>query len=202
MKLTEGSLSVEVDYKPSPNQYDRPQDTPEPRLIVLHTAECKEVSWAAENLQKWVAGPSRPKYASWHFAVDNDSITQSVDLNKAAFHTSRYVNYYSIGIEQAGSMYQSRAEWLDDYSRSVLENTAQLVAVLCARYHIPVQFVEGPDLKMWFEAEDGAWGISTHREATLGFNVIGGHRDPGVNYPMDWLLERVDQILAEHGLKF
>lgn len=192
-----GTLSVEVLWHPTPNHsaLKRP-----PRLIVLHSAECGESSNAAEALAKWGAGEGRPR-ASWHFAVDNDSITQSVAIDRASWHAGP-VNGYSIGIEQAGRARQSREQWFDDYSRAMLENTARLVALLCDTLTIGVGFVEGAELKRWHDEQQGAWGITTHREVSRGWRHKGGHTDPGEHYPIDWLLERVDSILSEAGLKY
>lgn len=190
-------MELECGYLATPNhsKLKRP-----PRLIVLHSAETGELSTIAEVLAGWVAGKARPR-ASWHFAVDNDSITQSVPLDRASWHAG-CVNGYSIGIEQAGRAAQSEAQWLDDYSKAVLENTARLIAWLTNEFTIPLGFVGPEELAARHKDDEGAWGITTHRAITEGFKVRGGHTDPGPHYPMEWVLQRADAILAEHGLKY
>ena len=191
------SMELEVGYKPTPNhsRLKRP-----PRLIILHSAETGELSTVAEALAGWVASKGRPR-ASWHFAVDNDSITQSVPLDRASWHAGQ-VNGYSIGIEQAGRARQTEAEWFDAYSKAVLDRTAHLIAWLSNEFTIPIGFVPAADLLDWHKREGGAWGISTHLEVTRAFKVRGGHTDPGKHYPMEWVLQRADEILTEHGLKY
>jgi N-acetyl-anhydromuramyl-L-alanine amidase AmpD len=191
-----GTLSVEVGWQPTPNWSVRKAET---RLIVLHSAECRECGDAAEALAIWGGGPDRPR-ASWHFAADNNSITQSVELDCAAWHAG-CVNHYSVGIEQAGTARQTREQWFDPYSLAMLHNVARLVALLCDKLTIPVAYIEADELADWHKREGGAWGITTHAQVSEAFKVRGGHWDPGPAYPIDWLLQRVDDILAEVGLK-
>ena len=153
----------------------------EVRLIVLHSAECSEVTQAAESLGSWLSGPSAPK-ASWHFAVDNNSITQSVELHDIAWHAGP-VNGYSVGIEQAGRASQTREQWLDPYSRAVLENTAKLIAVIAGMYDLPIEYCSNPKLP-------GARGICMHSDVTRAWQTKGGHTDPGKDYPLSFVLDR------------
>ena len=150
------------------------------RLIVLHSAECGEVATAAEALASWASGTGHPVGASWHFAVDCDSITQSVELNDIAWHAGT-VNGYSIGIEQAGRASQTTEQWNDDYSASMLANTAKLVAVIAGLYDIPIEHCT--DLH-----SPNATGICTHADVTKALAVKNGHWDPGPNYPIDKVL--------------
>jgi N-acetyl-anhydromuramyl-L-alanine amidase AmpD len=193
----DNELRLEVGWQPSPNHSKLKRA---PRLIVLHSAETGELNTVAEYLAGWVAGKARPR-ASWHFAVDNDSITQSVPLDRASWHAG-CVNGYSIGVEQAGRAKQTREQWLDDYGTALLENTARLIAWLCNEFTIPLAFVGPEELAAKHKSDGGAWGITTHLAVTQGFKVRGGHTDPGKHYPMEWVLARADAILAEHGLKY
>lgn len=150
------------------------------RLLVLHSAECGEVVTAAEALAKWAAGPWHPKGASWHFAVDCDSITQSVELDDIAWHAGP-VNAYSIGIEQAGRAAQTVEQWRDNYSASVLANTARLLAVLAGMYDLPLDHVANP-------RDPNARGVCTHADVTRAWKTKGGHTDPGESYPLEEVL--------------
>lgn len=158
-------------------------------LLVVHTAECAEVSSAAENLQAWTAGPQASR-ASWHYAVDNDSITQSVLEKDVAWHAGP-VNGFSIGIEHAGRASQSAADWDDAYSRAVLENSAKLAAEICARWNIPVTRLSAADLKAGQRR-----GITGHVDVTNGLTNGKGHTDPGPHFPWDRWLARVREHLA------
>lgn len=149
------------------------------RLIVLHSSEGGEVASGAEGLAAWAAGASHPHNASWHFAVDNDSITQSVLIEDIAWHAGP-VNGYSIGIEQVGKAGQTREQWLDSYSMNVLRNTARLVAVLAGMYDLLIEHVS-TDL-------GSARGVCTHHDVTQDLCGGKGHWDPGPNYPIDYVL--------------
>lgn len=156
-------------------------------LLVVHTAECAEVSTAAENLQAWTAGPQASR-ASWHYAVDNDSVTQSVLEKDIAWHAGP-VNAFSIGIEHAGRASQTAAEWADDYSRAVLENSAQLAAEICVRWSIPIARLTADDLKAGKRR-----GICGHVDVTNGLTGGKGHTDPGTSFPWDAWLARVREL--------
>lgn len=153
-------------------------------LVVIHSAECAEVSNAAENLAAWGGGPNANK-ASWRYAIDNDSITQSVLEKDVAWHAGP-VNNYSIGIEHAGRASQTAEQWADDYSLAMLERSAELVADICRRYSIPIRRLSAADLKRGERRE-----ICGHVDVTMGLAGGKGHVDPGPAFPWDWYLERV-----------
>lgn len=150
--------------------------------IVIHTAEIAEVLTAAEALAAWCAGPNAPQ-ASWHYAVDPDSITQSVYDELIAWHAPG-ANRTGIGVELAGRARQTAEEWDDEFSRETLQRAARLVAHLCVKWNIPVEFVDREGLKA------GAAGITTHNEVSLAFRK-SDHTDPGPAFPMDAFLAQV-----------
>jgi len=160
-----------------------PQAGPrEIKWIVVHTAELAEKLTSAEALAAWAAGAAAPK-ASWHFAVDCDSIVQSVDVDDIAWHAPG-ANKHGIGVEHAGYARQSEEDWFDDYSRDMLLRSARLFAWLCNNYAVPVRFVDREGLKR------GDQGITTHNEVSFAFHKTD-HTDPGPHFPMDWFLEQI-----------
>jgi N-acetyl-anhydromuramyl-L-alanine amidase AmpD len=161
----------------------------EVRLICLHSAECSEVPNAAGALQTWAAGTAHPKAASWHFAVDNNSISQSVEIHNIAWHAGP-INGYSIGIEQAGRAAQTAAQWADAYSAAMLTRTAQLIALIAAWYDLPIEHAVNPK-------DPKAHGICTHADVTRAWGTHGGHTDPGSEYPLEAVLATARAIQLE-----
>jgi N-acetyl-anhydromuramyl-L-alanine amidase AmpD len=183
--LTDG-LQAAVNWVACPN-FTRPRRGII-SLIVMHTAEMAEIATAAEALAKWVSGPMRPQNASWHFAVDENSATQSVEMADEAWHAGP-VNPVSIGIEMAGFAVQTREQWADQYSTYELAIAAGLVAVLCERFVVPVRRVTVEELH--YGCKSGQWptGIVGHVDVTRA--ISGSHTDPGPNFPWDGFLNSV-----------
>jgi N-acetyl-anhydromuramyl-L-alanine amidase AmpD len=157
-------------------------------LIVLHTAEVGESSVAAESLMRRChAGPvgadGKPRKVSWHYCVDNNSITQSVRELDIAFHAPG-ANHNGIGIELCGRARQTPEEWDDAYSLAVLSRAAQLSAGICRRWMLPISFVDAAGLRA------KGRGITTHAAVTEAFG-LSKHTDPGPHFPMAKFLDGV-----------
>lgn len=158
------------------------------RAIVIHVAQTPEVSQAAENLADWDAGPQKPK-ASWHFACDDDSTTQSVLCEDIAWHSGP-MNPWSIGIEHAGSAYQTDEQWHDRFSELTLARSAGLAAYLCEVYDVPVRHVSVDELRYWYHHKGPLpCGIIGHNDVTHA--IAGNHKDPGPNFPWAEYLRRI-----------
>jgi len=152
------------------------------RAVVLHTAEIAEVPMAAENLAAWAAGPNAPM-ASWHYAVDADSIVQCVREEDTAF-AAPGLNADGIQIELAARAAQDAAGWADPYSMAVLVRAAELVADICKRHRLPVSFVDADGLLR------GERGVTTHAEVTRAYKR-STHTDPGKSFPLAAFLAAV-----------
>lgn len=167
--------------------------------IVLHSAEIAEQASSAEALASWAAGASAPQ-ASWHYAIDNDSITQSVLEDRIAWHAPG-ANKLGVGYEHAGFARQSREEWLDDYSAPMLDLSARLAACVTGpRWGLPLDnFVDAAGLrKAYFEfhqkgkkVPNDLRGFTTHAEVTKSKIKAGSHVDPGKAFPIDYYMSRV-----------
>lgn len=168
----------------------------EPALIVIHDMEYGEKAGSAEWCADFFA--SGEVQASAHYAVDADSVVQCVKDTDGAWHCpgslpakgGREINRTSIGIEHAGFAKQTLAEWTDEYSRAMLELSAELTATLCLRYDIPPIKLSPEDLKT-----PNVRGICGHVDCTTATGV-GSHWDPGPNFPWDWYLARVAAHMA------
>jgi N-acetyl-anhydromuramyl-L-alanine amidase AmpD len=151
-------------------------------LVVIHSAEIGESLEGAEALMKACA--VSPRVASWHYAVDAQSITQSVLEEDVAF-AAPGANSNGIQIELCGYARQSQAEWQDAYSFHMLELAARLVADIIARHELPAVFVSRETLRLPM-----ARGITTHAEVSKAFKK-SSHWDPGPHFPMAHFIERV-----------
>lgn len=154
----------------------------EVQFIVIHTMEAGEASTTAENVAAWIASKASP-VASWHYAVDDDSIVQSVRENHIAWHAAGG-NRVGIGIEHAGYARQTAAQWNDQFSRRMLKRSALLCARICGRWNIPAVRLTVEDIK------DGRKGFCGHNEVSTAFNK-SDHYDPGDAFPWDHYLEMV-----------
>jgi hypothetical protein len=176
--------------------------------IAIHSAECAETKSAAEALSAYAAAmpPERP--ASWHYAVDVDSTTQSVREKDTAWHAPP-LNPYSIGIEQAGRAKQLESDWADPYSAAMVDGQlVPLVAKLCRRHRILPRLVPDDLLKEALaEAEKAGSdvatrdmarriysGIVTHAQVSRVFKK-STHSDPGLHFPLEGVVSLVEQLI-------
>lgn len=164
--------------------------TPGPRtkidLIVIHTAEVAPLSTSAEALMQACArggynADGTKRLASWHFAVDSDSITQSVHETDIAWHAPG-ANNNGIGIELATRA--ATADWTDPYHTAMLDLAARLVAKLCVDWSIPQQAVDVAGLLA------KGRGITTHACVSDAFKK-SSHQDPGAAFPLAAFIDLV-----------
>lgn len=183
MYLAEPDSSLVNSIAVSPNfsnsgSYDRKS-----KWVVLHTMETGENSSIAENIGAgWFTNPNAQ--ASAHYCVDDNSIVQCVNEGDYAWASGPTGNLNGIQIEMAGRAAQSRADWLDDYSRAMLERTAALTADICKRHDIPVRVLTDE------QVAQGEAGITTHAALARVFRETD-HSDPGPDFPWDFFMERV-----------
>lgn len=152
--------------------------------IVWHVAEVTESAQSAEWLMDYCTKIEPTRKASWHYAIDNDSYTQSVLEKDIAYHCGHTGNQRSLGFEMSGFSNQSAAQWADPYSLAVLDNCTKLTASRCARYNIPIVFLKAADIVA------GKRGITTHAEMSLAFKETQ-HTDPGPNFPIELAMSSV-----------
>lgn len=151
-------------------------------LVLIHDMEYPETPQGAEWCAAFFAAPNAPR-ASAHYSIDSDSIVQSVRESDVAWHAPG-ANHNGLGIEHAGYARQTRAQWLDVYSRAQLALSAKLVARLCSTYGIPILWVDPDGLRA------GERGITGHRDVSMAFGR-SSHWDPGPNFPQNVYLDLV-----------
>lgn len=159
-------------------------------LIVLHTIESSELDLTAENMAAGISNPATTWRASWHYAVDRNSIVQSVRDRDVAW-AAPGANANGLQIELAGRARQNAAEWDDPYSRSTLLLAANLVAHKCVEHVIPARFVDFVTLRA---GAPFARGITSHAAVSLAFGK-STHTDPGRDFPWSWFIETVGALL-------
>lgn len=169
------SLSA-IPYVEAAN-WTRVGSPPKKKWVVLHCMEYPEKPDSAEWCARYFAGleGSAPR-ASAHACVDSDSIVQCVPWEQIAWHAPG-ANSLGIGIEHAGYGRQSLDEWRDTYGQRMLDLSAWLVAALCTRFRIPIDFVDAAELLA------GASGITTHAECSKAWKK-STHTDPGKGFPI------------------
>lgn len=161
-------------------------------LVVIHSAENAETNQGAESLMilgaggvvvRMPDGSLKEVKSSWHYAVDSNSITQSVLENDIAYHAPG-ANGRGIGIELCGWARQSPEEWMDDFSIKTLELAAWLTAGICIRHRLPADPLDKLGLLM------GKKGITTHNAVSEAYKR-SSHWDPGPHFPMGHFIDRV-----------
>jgi N-acetyl-anhydromuramyl-L-alanine amidase AmpD len=165
------------------------------RLIVIHAMEYPERVGAADWCARYFAGEKAPQ-ASAHACVDAGQVIQCVPWDRVAWHAPG-ANRFGIGIEHAGFSNQTVAEWQDAFGMAMLGLSSQLVAQLCVKFTIPVDFLDAAEL---LAAGDKASGITTHAQVNLAFKK-SDHMDPGRGFPMGDYLKLVSAQVLNVGLQ-
>lgn len=157
-------------------------------LIVIHTMEAPEKGSTAENIANYFKRGER--VASAHYCIDNDSLVQCVyDSNTA--YACKNANSNGVQLEHAGFAKQTADDWNDEFSKSMLEISAQISAYLCNKFNIPIQkaeFKSANDSKVLKKGFCGHADVPNH----------GSHWDPGTSFPMEEYLEKVKKFFAEY----
>ena len=156
-------------------------------VLVIHTMETKEGSDSADNIANWFAGSTAPE-ASAHYCIDDNSVIQCVRDEDVAWHAPG-ANHDGLGFEHAGTAKQTGRDWGDEYSRAMLEHSAELVAEKCVKYKIPPVWLTPADLQA------GRRGITSHNNVSKAFGR-STHWDPGVGFNVERYLKRVRQKMG------
>lgn len=151
------------------------------RLVVIHDMEAPESGTTAESVAKYFA--SGKVEASAHLCIDNNSIIRGVNDNDVAY-AAPGANSDGLQIENAGYARQTRVEWLDVYSRAVLENCAKATAQYCVKFGLPVKRLTVSEVLA------GQKGIVGHVDVSQAYKK-STHSDPGPTFPWDYFIGRV-----------
>lgn len=161
------------------------------RVVVIHDMEADESKKTAENVAHYFA--TTDTKASAHICVDNDSTIQCVMDNNVAW-AAPGANNDGIQIELAGYGKQTKDEWMDDYSKALLERAADATAQYCLKYGIPVVHLTNEEL------EAGKKGIVGHVQVSQVYKK-SNHTDPGPNFPWLYFISQVEGAYQRYRRK-
>ena len=154
------------------------------RLIVMHDMETLQRDGTALAVARWFGGASAPQ-ASCHYCVDDRMVIQCVKDADTAWGAPG-ANSDGLQIELAGMASQTGVTWEDPYSRQELALAAKLCAALAKKYAIPVVHLTPAQV-----AGGRQKGLCGHIDVTRAFDTVGGHTDPGPDFPWDVYLTMV-----------
>jgi len=176
----------------------------QPKWVVIHTAETPESLKTAESLAAWAArGMASEPRVSWHYAVDADSIVQSVREDDTAWAAGPG-NTHGIHVELAGRAGQDDAGWGDDFSVAMLTRAAELVAGICGRWQIPIIHplkssvlrgqpgIVGHDQITWSSQEARRQVLRVDPWYVAGKFIATSHTDPGKHFPWASFVSQVE----------
>ncbi len=156
------------------------------KLIVVHDMEDAAYDRADENTGAWFENAK--SQGSTHYGCDEDSIEQYLPLNVIPWGAPS-ANSQGVHIELMGKAIWTTREWMT-LALCTLDNCAFVLARLHARLNIPL--VKLNDVQL----ASGGKGVVTHRQCSRVFKTPGGHSDPGMGFPMGFLLEQAGRYLA------
>jgi hypothetical protein len=157
--------------------------------LVNHTSEGGEGTDSAEGLARFIGTPSSGgNVASYQAVTDTDEIEQLVGDDYRSHHAAG-ANDKGLGLCYPGKAAQTRDQWFDGVTGAYLEQGARWLADKCRKYNIPPVRVYADDLRA------DRPGICGHNDVRLAFGQTT-HTDPGPNFPWDWVIARVRQLLG------
>lgn len=159
-----------------------------PRVIALHCTDGHEGFTKDDDVAAMFANPHLTPERSAGYVVDSDSATQCVSDDFIAWHCGRTGNLIALSIEFCGFAKQTRADWLDKLSLSMLNIGARLVADLLAKHKLPVMLVNAEGL---IHAQSG---ITTHAFISQAFKQ-STHTDPGPGFPLAAFISAVARAM-------
>lgn len=153
------------------------------KRIYIHTFEGRDLDAIA--MARYQLSPAAG--GSYHIVIDVNGMTaRENDDDYIPWSAGYKANRDGIHISLAGQAAFSRDTWLGRTRQ--LDKLADVVAAYCKAYGVPAVYRNADDLKA------DRWGISTHADAAIAWRETD-HTDPGKGFPMDVLVDKVNQRL-------
>lgn len=157
---------------------------------VLHTSEGWETGDSAEQLGEFMGRPATAtNVASYHDVADTDRIIPAVPHDVVAYAAGGG-NAQGVHLCFPGRAGQTRAQWLDLNSRSMIRQGATWLVDVHQAHDIPLERIDPADLLA------GRSGVCDHHDVSLAFHK-SNHTDVGDAFPWDVLWSDVAEILEE-----
>lgn len=158
---------------------------PDITRLVIHATVSACTPGGARANGRWFA--SAQAGTSAHYVIDPAEVVQCLPEDVTGYHAPP--NAGSIGIELCDPQKGSDGRWEDDPHRQMLSLAAELVADLCARHNLPLEYIDAAGLVA------GRRGITTHRDVSEAWRK-SSHTDPGSGFPMVSFLALARQAAA------
>ena len=154
------------------------------QVIALHSAENQELPGQATHLAQWFAGNTAPE-ASANVMVDNATIVTSVDDTDTAWAVGDFpLNLVAWSVEITGHASNTVAQWGDPYETATLKEAAIAVKAEMAKHGIPAVHLTDSQIVAIHNGNTTIKGICTHADISRALKIVGGHTDPGINFPL------------------
>jgi hypothetical protein len=189
-----------VTYVVHPDRYSRTGVSVRKNRVVIHTAESSEGSrvedvlinfmGAAGNLTVPGSNPPRVFGAAYTAIPDSAKGTyrEAYDAARLGVYAQGGANKDSWSFCIPGRASQTRAEWLDGYSRECIRIAARYTVDKCRLDDIPLV------RKSWQQIAVGERGYCDHYTISLAFKK-SDHTDVGPNFPWDVFAADIDAIV-------
>jgi hypothetical protein len=189
-----------VTYVVHPDRYSRTGVSVRKNRVVIHTAESSEGSrvedvlinfmGAAGNLTVPGSNPPRVFGAAYTAIPDSAKGTyrEAYDAARLGVYAQGGANKDSWSFCIPGRASQTRAEWLDGYSRECIRIAARYTVDKCRQDDIPLE------RKSWQQIAAGERGYCDHYTISLAFKK-SDHTDVGPNFPWDVFAADIDAIV-------
>lgn len=153
--------------------------------IYIHDNEGPESQNGAQALVNYLQ-----RIEAGYHRVRDDKYTVTAAPDNVVVYGAGGDNLHTLHICLIGRAAQTASEWSDPYSAAAVEGAAQVVAAWCKAYRVPVVHVR-PGTPGHAPTDRG---IAMH--ADNHHPKSEGHTDPGHNFPIDYFIDRVENILS------
>jgi len=142
------------------------------RVCVVHVNVGPEIQRGAQALATFL-NKNGSDGGGYHWVIDDKEKIRLANDDQLVYGAKGGgANLIGLHYCIIGSADQSAAQWADSYSQAAMRICAQQIAADCAMKSISPTHTPG-----------SFTGVCGHHDVTLAFHVVGGHYDPGPNFP-------------------